>query len=110
MHMRCSRLVSGFCLSAMGALVLSATLAAFAREASVAEAAMAGDRDTVRSLLKQGEDVNAAMGDGMTALHWAAKRGDAELAQMLLYAGANVKAMTRLGGYTPLLLAGQVVE
>ena len=26
----------------------------------------------------------------MTALHWAAMKGDAELAQMLLYAGANV--------------------
>ena len=71
---------------------------------------MAGDKDTVRTLLKQGQDVNAAMGDGMTALHWAAKRGDVELAQMLLYAGANVKAMTRLGGYTPLLLASQVGE
>ena len=26
----------------------------------------------VRALLKQGVDVNAAQGDGMTALHWAA--------------------------------------
>jgi ankyrin repeat protein len=91
----------------MGALVLSATLLAGSNEAPVAEAAMIGDREAVRALLKQGIDVNAAMGDGMTALHWAAKKGDAELAQMLLYAGANVKAMTRLGGFTPLIMASE---
>ena len=28
---------------------------------------------------KQGADVNAAQGDGMTALHWAAMQGDAEI-------------------------------
>ena len=60
-----------------------------------------------RALLKQGADVNAAQGDGMTALHWAAQNGDAELAQMLLYAGANVQRDDRIGGYTPLLLASQ---
>ena len=66
---------------------------------------MKRDREAVRALLKNGEDVNAAQGDGMTALHWAARNGDLELTQMLLYAGANVKAATRLGGYTPLLMA-----
>ena len=73
--------------------------------APVAEAAMKRDAEAVRALLKNGEDVNAAQGDGMTALHWAARHGDLELTQMLLYAGANVKATTRLGGYTPLLMA-----
>ncbi len=73
--------------------------------APVADAAMKHDKDGVRTLLKNGEDVNAAQGDGMTALHWAARAGDLELTQMLLYAGANVKATTRLGGYTPLLMA-----
>ena len=101
------RLISGVCLSAMGAFVLSATLVAGVNDAPVAEAAMSGDRTTVRALLKEGADVNAAMGDGMTALHWAAKKGDVELAQMLLYAGANVKAMTRLGGYTPIIMASE---
>jgi ankyrin repeat protein len=85
--------------------VASARSAVATSKAAVAEATMQRDREAVRSLLKNGEDVNAAQGDGMTALHWAARNGDLELTQMLLYAGANVKATTRLGGYTPLLMA-----
>ena len=75
--------------------------------AGVADAAMQGDRAAVRALLQQGRDVNAAQGDGMTALHWAAMKNDAELAQMLVYAGANVKATTRLGANTPLVIAAR---
>jgi ankyrin repeat protein len=76
-------------------------------ESPVADAAMRGDVDAVRSLLRVGEDVNAAQGDGMTALHWAAEAGDAPMAEVLLYAGANVGALTRLGDYTPLHLASR---
>ena len=68
---------------------------------------MAGNRDAVQALLQGGADVNTALGDGMTALHYAALKNDAELARMLLVAGANVKSTTRLGGYTPLLLAAR---
>ena len=68
---------------------------------------MNGDRDAVKTLLKQAADVNGAQGDGMTALHWAAMKNDAELAQTLLYAGANVRAKTRIGDYTPLVLAAK---
>ena len=73
----------------------------------VADATRTGDREMVRSLLKEGRDVNAAQGDGMTALHWAALANDVAMAEMLLYAGANVEATTRLGAYTPLLLASK---
>ena len=73
----------------------------------VADAAMRDDAQAVRSLLKQGKDVNAAQGDGMTALHWAATNGDANVAQMLIYAGANLEAVTRVGDYTPLHLASK---
>src|SRR5207245_5040884 len=93
-------------LSAAIAVTVSGLLQA-AAPASVAEAAMAGNRDAVRALLKDGADVNTALGDGMTALHFAASRHDVELAKMLLYAGANVKATTRIGGYTPLLIASR---
>ena len=43
----------------------------------------------------------------MSALHWAADRGDAELTAMLVYAGANPGAVTRIGQYTPLHLAAR---
>ena len=93
-------------LTVLGATVLSALLYA-APAAPVADAAMQGNKDAVRLLLKQAADVNAAQGDGMTALHWAAMNDDAELAQTLLYAGASVRATTRIGAYTPLILAAK---
>ncbi len=76
-------------------------------ESTVADAAQSGDFETMRTLLREGVDVNGAQGDGMTALHWAALRGDLEAAEMLLQADANVKARTRLGAYTPLILAAE---
>ncbi|MCU1381369.1 MAG: hypothetical protein JWL71_66, partial [Acidobacteria bacterium] len=89
------------------ALVMTAWLGAAPSPSAVADAAMKGDRDAVRALLKQGADVSAAKGDGMTALHFAAERGDAAMAEMLVYAGANVAAVTRIGQYTPLHLASR---
>ena len=80
-------------------------LAWTAPDAPVADAARRGDHAAVRALLQEGADVNAAHGDGMSALHWAAQRGDAALSTMLLAAGARVDAVTRIGQYTPLHLA-----
>jgi uncharacterized protein len=87
------------------AVVLAAGLQASATD--VADAAKAKDAAAVKALLKGGADVNAAQGDGMTALHWAAANGDIAMTQMLLAAGANIRATTRLGGVTPLLMASQ---
>jgi uncharacterized protein len=89
-------------------LALSALLHAAPDASRVADAAMDGDRAAVRALLTGGDDVNAAQGDGMTALHWAARHGDVDLIKMLLAAGANVKATTRLANYTPLLMASEI--
>jgi len=91
----------------IGVLCIAAIVAAAPSDSAVADASMKGNKEAVRTLLKQGADVNAALPDGMTALHWAAVRGDAELAEMLLYAGASTKAVTRIGAYTPLHVASR---
>ena len=75
--------------------------------APVADAAMRGDGAAVRALVATGADVNVAQGDGMTALHWAANRGDSSLTVVLLRAKARLAATTRVGGFTPLHVASQ---
>jgi ankyrin repeat protein len=95
-----------FAWASVFSLSLLALLAA-ASNSPVADAAMKGDREALRALLKQGADVSGAQGDGMSALHYAAERGDVEMTEMLVYAGANVGATTRIGQYTPLHLASQ---
>ncbi len=81
--------------------------AAVPPDSPVADAAMRGDADEVLELLRAGADVNAAQGDGMTALHWAAENGQSELAGVLVFAGANPEAATRLGGFTPVMVASR---
>jgi len=91
----------------LGQIILTALLALTpsAGDNRLADAAMQGDKAALQSLLKQKVDVNAAQGDGMTALHWAAFRDDTEMVQLLIQAGADVKATTRIGAMTPLVMA-----
>ena len=70
------------------------------------EAAHAGDRDAMRALLQKKADVNAAEGDGSTALLWSSYRNDLESADLLIKAGAKVNAANDLGA-TPLWAASQ---
>ena len=76
-------------------------------DAPVADAAMRQDTDAVRAVLATGADVNAAQGDGMTGLHWAAHHGGLEIARLLLDAGADREVTTRLGHHTPLPVASR---
>jgi ankyrin repeat protein len=100
--------VTALALTVSCALVgatMAARLSAASADSPVADAAMQGDTDGVRKLLRGGADVNAAQADGMTALHWTALGDDLETMNVLLYAGAATEALTRVGGYTPLHLA-----
>jgi ankyrin repeat protein len=95
---------AGFvCVTALGWGTASSARAAD----SVADAAMRGDAAGVRTLLQQGADINRPQGDGMTALHWAAERGDHDLAALLLQSGADTGAGTRIGRHTPLHVAAK---
>ncbi|MGQ0732135.1 MAG: ankyrin repeat domain-containing protein [Acidobacteriota bacterium] len=91
----------------MTALVGADSSTSRGREARVAEAAQRGDLSAIRLLLQQGADVNGSLGDGMTALHWAAAHGDGEMAGVLLAARAAVGAGTRIGQHTPLHVAAK---
>ena len=70
------------------------------------EAAKSSDTAAVRALLQKKADVNAAEGDGTTALLWASYKDDVEIADLLIRAGANVNAANDLGA-TPLWAASQ---
>ena len=65
---------------------LAATLsgAVGAELGTLADAAKNADRNTLQALLKSGANVNAAQGDGTTALHWASYRDDLDAADLLI--------------------------
>jgi len=87
-------------LLAVGAAAWAAT---DAPTSPLADAVKDGDRAAALALLKH-SDVNAPEADGTTALHWAARQDDGDMADRLIKAGANVKAANRYG-VTPLYLA-----
>ena len=84
--------------------MLLGTVTAGAAPSEIADAAMKGNRDAVRALLQRKADLNAPQIDGTTALHWAVRVDDLDLADLLIRAGANVSAAKR-EGVKPLQLA-----
>ena len=62
------------------------------------------DLSALRAILKQKPDLNATDPDGTTALHWAARVGDAQAIDVLLRAGEPANVANRYG-VTPLSLA-----
>ena len=84
--------------------MLAAFVAWAADAPRLVDAVKSGDKATILALLDSHADVNAAEADGSTALHWAARLDDLDLAERLLRAGAHVNAANRYG-ITPLYVA-----
>jgi ankyrin repeat protein len=91
-------------LSFVACALLVATSSAAAPVAPLVDAAQAGDVAAVRALLQKKADVNAAIVDGSTALHFAVHRDALEIVDLLLGAGAKPMAANRYG-VTPLSIA-----
>ncbi|HEX7236532.1 MAG TPA: ankyrin repeat domain-containing protein, partial [Gammaproteobacteria bacterium] len=78
--------------------VLIAGPALAATDAPLADAVENGRSDAAYGLIhQQGIDVNAAQGDGTTALHWAAYQLDAALVGELLSHGAKADTQNQYG-------------
>jgi ankyrin repeat protein len=85
-------------------LLASTTSLVAAGDLRLIEAIKNNNTAAVSALLKQHADVNAAQGDGATALHWAVHLDDLKTADLLIHAGAKVNAANDIG-VTPLYLA-----
>src|SRR5689334_11304062 len=72
----------------------------------IADAAQRKDLAAVRAQIEKKADVNAPQPDGTTALHWAARWNDLDMARALVQAGAVAKAANR-DGATPMFLASE---
>lgn len=95
-------------LTALAAVLMATAMAVPAwAQGSALAAARDNNREAVRRVLAQKPaEVNAAAGDGTTALHWASHHDDVEMAGLLLRARAKVDAANDLGA-TPLWIASQ---
>src|SRR5438105_638983 len=87
----------------LAAIASSLSLAA-ASDLRLIQAVRNSDTEQVRRLIEQRADVNAAQGDGATALHWVSHLDNAAAADLLIRAGAKVNAAND-DGATPLFLA-----
>ena len=93
--------------SLIGVLCMTMLASAATQDARLSRAAMEGDMPAVERLLRENADVNGAQGDGTTALHWAAYTDDRVMVRLLIQAGADLHAETRLGALTPLFIAAK---
>jgi ankyrin repeat protein len=70
-------------------------------------AIQSGEQARVRTALEQPGAIHGREADGTTALHWAVRRNDAAIVDLLIDAGADARASNRYG-ITPLHIAASL--
>jgi len=84
--------------------VLTGGELAAAATSDLADAVMRRDTAAIRAMMQRHADVNVPQNDGTTALMWAARYDDVDVADLLIRAGAKVSVSNR-DGATALQLA-----
>ena len=84
-------------LTALAGSALLAGAACAGEDLSLVDAVRLGDRAAVQALLDEHANPDVVLPDGSTALMWAAGRNDLAMADLLLSAGADVKAANEYG-------------
>src|SRR5690349_4926405 len=77
--------------------VSALALAGSSEDAQLIQAVKDSNRQAVQSLLEHHASPNARETNGTTALEWAVGRNDRETVELLIGAGADVKAVNRYG-------------
>jgi ankyrin repeat protein len=95
---------ASLCLCVFVFFITSQLVIAAGDDVRLIDAIKNHDTAAVRALLKTRVDVNAAQGDGATALQWAVHYDDSAVVDLLLRAGSRVNTANDLG-VTPLYLA-----
>ena len=72
---------------------------------SLHQAVAEGDIGQIKSLISKGANIHKNGLKGSGALHWAAKAGRKDVAELLIAMGADISSITTPCGWTPLHLA-----
>ena len=81
----------------VGWMLVAMSPVATAADLPLIDAVRGGDETAVRALLQDGVELDARLGDGSTALHWAVHEGRVGLVDLLLEAGADPHIVNRFG-------------